>query len=67
MLLLLVPIFDTAFVTVARTLAGVSMAQGGRDHTSHRLVALGLSERGAVLSLWAMAFGSGMVAVLSYR
>ncbi len=66
-LLLLVPLFDTAFVTVARTLAGVSVAQGGRDHTSHRLVALGLSERSAVLSLWAMAFGSGVVAVLSYR
>lgn len=66
-LLLLVPLFDTAFVTVARTLAGRSVAQGGRDHTSHRLVALGLSERGAVLSLWAMACGSGMVAVLSYR
>ncbi len=66
-LLLLVPLFDTAFVTVARTLAGRSVAQGGRDHTSHRLVALGLSERNAVLSLWAMACGSGMVAVLSYR
>ena len=66
-LLLLVPLFDTAFVTVARTLAGRSVAQGGRDHTSHRLVALGLSERGAVLSLWAMACGSGLVAVLSYR
>jgi UDP-GlcNAc:undecaprenyl-phosphate GlcNAc-1-phosphate transferase len=30
-------------------------------------VALGLSERGAVLALWSMAFGSGVVAVLSYR
>ena len=58
-LLLLVPLFDTAFVTVARTLAGRSVAQGGRDHTSHRLVALGMSERGAVLALWAMAFGVG--------
>ncbi len=66
-LLLLVPLFDTAFVTVARTLAGISVAQGGRDHTSHRLVALGLSERSAVLTLWAMAFGSGIVAALSYR
>ncbi len=66
-LILLVPIFDTVFVTVARTLAGRSIAQGGRDHTSHRLVALGLSERGAVLALWGMAFGSGLVAVLSYR
>ncbi len=66
-LVLLVPIFDTLFVTVARTLAGRSIAQGGRDHTSHRLVALGMSERGAVLALWSMAFGSGVVAVLSYR
>jgi len=66
-LLLLVPIFDTLFVSVARTLAGRSIAQGGRDHTSHRLVTLGLSERGAVLALWGMAFGSGLVAVLSYR
>ncbi len=66
-LVLLVPIFDTLFVTIARTLAGRSIAQGGRDHTSHRLVALGLSERGAVLALWSMAFGSGIVGVLSYR
>jgi UDP-GlcNAc:undecaprenyl-phosphate GlcNAc-1-phosphate transferase len=66
-LLLLVPLFDTTFVTVARTMAGRSVAQGGRDHTSHRLVALGLSERGAVLAMWAMAVASGGVAVLSYR
>ncbi|MDH4065318.1 MAG: hypothetical protein OEW19_13040, partial [Acidobacteriota bacterium] len=65
-LLLLVPIFDTTFVTIARTIAGRSVAQGGRDHTSHRLVALGLSERGAVLMLWAIAATSGFVAVLSY-
>jgi UDP-GlcNAc:undecaprenyl-phosphate GlcNAc-1-phosphate transferase len=43
------------------------VAQGGRDHTSHRLVALGLSERGAVLMLWAIAGLSGLVAMLSYR
>ncbi len=66
-LLLLVPIFDTLFVATARTLAGRPLAQGGRDHTSHRLVALGMSERGAVLSLWGMAFASGLVAMLSYR
>src|SRR5262249_47216518 len=36
---------------------------GGRDHTSHRLVALGLSERRAALTLWALAAASGAVAV----
>jgi UDP-GlcNAc:undecaprenyl-phosphate GlcNAc-1-phosphate transferase len=66
-LLLLVPIFDTVFVTVARTLARRPISQGGRDHTSHRLVALGLSERRAVLLLYAVAVVSGGVAFVSYR
>jgi UDP-GlcNAc:undecaprenyl-phosphate/decaprenyl-phosphate GlcNAc-1-phosphate transferase len=66
-LLFLIPIFDTAFVTVTRLLGGRSPAVGGRDHTSHRLVAIGLSERGVVLFLGALAAASGGVAVLSYR
>lgn len=49
---LLIPIFDTTLVTVLRLLAGRSPAVGGRDHSSHRLVALGLSERSAVFVLW---------------
>ena len=44
-LILFIPIFDTLLVTILRKLAGRSVARGGRDHTSHRLVALGLSER----------------------
>ena len=39
---LLIPIFDTTLVTVARILSGRSPAVGGRDHSSHRLVAIGL-------------------------
>ena len=39
--ILLVPIFDTAFVSVTRRLAGRSPLLGGRDHLSHRLVAHG--------------------------
>jgi len=46
---LLIPIFDTTLVTVARLISGRSPATGGRDHSSHRLVAIGLSERNAVL------------------
>jgi UDP-GlcNAc:undecaprenyl-phosphate GlcNAc-1-phosphate transferase len=52
---LLVPIFDTTLVTVLRLLAGRRISQGGRDHTSHRLVSLGIPERNAVLVLWALA------------
>jgi UDP-GlcNAc:undecaprenyl-phosphate/decaprenyl-phosphate GlcNAc-1-phosphate transferase len=62
-LLLLIPIVDTTLVTLTRKLHGRPVSQGGRDHTSHRLVALGLSERRAALVLWALAAASGGVAV----
>ena len=64
---LLVPIFDTTLVTVARLLAGRSPAQGGRDHTSHRLVSLGITERKAVLLLWLLAAVSGGVSLSFQR
>ena len=51
-LILFIPIFDTTLVTVLRKLSGRAASQGGRDHTSHRLVALGLSERRAVWMLY---------------
>src|SRR5258705_9330325 len=54
-LILFIPIFDTTFVTILRKLSGRAASQGGRDHTSHRLVALGMSERHAVLLLYALA------------
>jgi UDP-GlcNAc:undecaprenyl-phosphate GlcNAc-1-phosphate transferase len=63
-LLLLIPIVDTTLVTVSRRMAGRPVSQGGRDHTSHRLVALGLSERAAALTLWTLSALSGAVAVL---
>jgi len=47
--ILAIPIFDTTLVSVARTLHGRSISQGGRDHSSHRLFALGLSERATML------------------
>lgn len=63
-LILFVPIFDTTFVTVLRKLWGRKASQGGRDHTSHRLVALGLSERSAVLMLYGFAIVAGILAVM---
>ena len=62
-LILFVPIFDTTFVTVIRKLWGRKASQGGRDHTSHRLVALGLSERSAVLMLYGFAVCAGALAL----
>jgi UDP-GlcNAc:undecaprenyl-phosphate GlcNAc-1-phosphate transferase len=63
-LLLVIPIFDTTLVTILRKLAGRSVSQGGRDHSSHRLVAMGLSERRAVCLLYALAAVSGLTAIL---
>jgi UDP-GlcNAc:undecaprenyl-phosphate GlcNAc-1-phosphate transferase len=61
---LLIPIFDTTLVTVARLLSGRSPARGGRDHSSHRLVAIGLSERDAVLVLWGLASIGGVIGLV---
>ncbi len=63
-LILFVPIFDTTFVTILRKLWGRKASQGGRDHTSHRLVALGLSERSAVLMIYGFAVVAGTLSLL---
>ena len=65
-LLLLIPIFDTVLVTLARKLSGRPVSQGGTDHVSHRLVAIGFSERRAVFILYLLAatVGTASIAVL---
>lgn len=65
--LMLLPIFDTVFVTLSRKLSARAASIGGRDHTSHRLVALGFSERQAVLLCYALAGCAGVVAFLLGR
>jgi UDP-GlcNAc:undecaprenyl-phosphate GlcNAc-1-phosphate transferase len=66
-LLLLIPIFDTTFVTVTRLITGRRVSTGGRDHTSHRLVAFGISERRALGFLYSVAILSGLLAWLTYQ
>ena len=58
-LVLAVPILDTSLVTVVRLLEGRPVYQGGRDHSSHRLVRFGLSERNVVLLLALIAAALG--------
>ena len=62
-LVLLIPILDTTLVTMSRWLSGRSASVGGRDHSSHRLVAIGLSERSAVAVLWLLAAIGGLLGV----
>jgi UDP-GlcNAc:undecaprenyl-phosphate GlcNAc-1-phosphate transferase len=66
-LVLFIPIFDTTFVTILRKVSGRAASQGGRDHTSHRLVALGMSEQRAVWMLYSFAALSGILALLVQR
>ncbi|MBA3364380.1 MAG: Gfo/Idh/MocA family oxidoreductase [Actinobacteria bacterium] len=59
LLILAVPILDTTLVTVVRLLEGRPIYAGGRDHSSHRLVRHGLSEKRAVVLLALIAAGVG--------
>ncbi len=62
-LILLIPILDTTFVSIMRKLFGRPIYIGGKDHSSHRIVAIGFSEKGAVLILYAFSIASGIMAI----
>jgi UDP-GlcNAc:undecaprenyl-phosphate GlcNAc-1-phosphate transferase len=64
---LVLPIFDTTLVIVSRRRHGRPVMQGGRDHTSHRLAALGLPERSVALLLYAGGAIQGAVALAALR
>lgn len=60
-------IFDTTLVTVLRLKSGGRPWIGGKDHSSHRLVKLGLSERQTVLLLYALGIVVSFSAFLVLR
>jgi UDP-GlcNAc:undecaprenyl-phosphate/decaprenyl-phosphate GlcNAc-1-phosphate transferase len=66
LLVLAVPILDTTLVTVVRLLEGRPVTQGGRDHTSHRLVYEGLSDKRAVVLLSCVSAALGLTS-LAYK
>jgi len=71
--ILCVPLYDITLSTILRIVRGVvknpieAIVYCGRDHLSHRLVALGLSKREAVLVLYLFGMISGTVAVIVVR
>jgi hypothetical protein len=67
LLLLALPVLDTATVTVARLRRGRAVSEGGKDHLSHRLVARGLSPGAAVGVLVATEAAVGLAALLAGR
>lgn len=62
--IMIIPIFDIALVTFSRTGHGRAVFQGGKDHSSHRLVFLGLSEKKAVLVLMAISTLFGLSTIV---
>lgn len=70
---LCVPLYDITLSTILRIRRGVvrgpiaAIVYCGRDHLSHRLVALGLSRREAVLLLHLMGLVSGCVGMIVAR
>jgi UDP-GlcNAc:undecaprenyl-phosphate GlcNAc-1-phosphate transferase len=66
-LVLSVAIFDVALVTVCRLRAGRSPFRGGLDHTSHRLVFIGIPVRVAVALIYSWAIGTGIIALVVSR
>jgi UDP-GlcNAc:undecaprenyl-phosphate GlcNAc-1-phosphate transferase len=59
------PIFDTTLVVFSRLRRGINpLTNPGRDHASHRLVLLGLSQRQAVVLLYGVCCALGLVGLL---
>jgi len=63
----LYPIFDTTLVSVLRRASGKPVSVGGRDHSSHRLVSTGLTERKAVWVFWGIAGVCALCGPLAYN
>lgn len=62
---LALPIFDTALVTISRRVAGFPLSRGGMDHASHRLAALGLTDRATVVVLYGIAASLAAVGIVA--
>ncbi|HEY9669731.1 MAG TPA: MraY family glycosyltransferase [Coleofasciculaceae cyanobacterium] len=63
-LFLLLPVLDTTQVFVRRLLAGKNpLSTPGKDHLHHRLLAMGLSQRRAALTLWGLTVIANWVAM----
>lgn len=61
------PIADTALAIVRRIRAGRPIGQADKGHIHHRLLDLGLSQKKAVLLMWAVTAWLALSAVLLYE
>jgi UDP-GlcNAc:undecaprenyl-phosphate GlcNAc-1-phosphate transferase len=63
-LILALPLFDTSFAILRRTVAGRKIHEADTDHVHHQLARRGLGHRGTVLVLYGVAFVLAIIAVL---
>lgn len=63
-LILSVPIFDTAFAIFRRLLNGQSIVAADKGHLHHRLLSRGFSQRKSVLILYGISALFGVIAIL---
>ena len=63
LIILGIPIFDTYFVFANRFLHKIKFSQPGKDHSHHRIHLMGFSQRDTVLSLYAIQFILGFIAL----
>jgi UDP-GlcNAc:undecaprenyl-phosphate GlcNAc-1-phosphate transferase len=64
LVILAVPLADLAWVVLLRWQSGRPAYLGDTNHLSHRLVRLGLSQRQAVIFIWAVAAAVGSLTSL---
>jgi UDP-GlcNAc:undecaprenyl-phosphate GlcNAc-1-phosphate transferase len=64
LLILGLPIFDTAMVFVSRTRRGVSFFRGGVDHTTHRLARYGFDKLSVAFAVSLITGSLGMAAIV---
>jgi len=63
-----VPIFDTTLVVISRLRRGLNpLTTPGKDHLSHRLVAMGLTQREAVVAIYLICVVLGLLAFFLTR
>lgn len=64
LLVLGLPLFDTAFAIIRRILQGKSPMQADRGHLHHRLIDMGLSQKQSVVIMYTLSSAMGLCAIV---
>jgi UDP-GlcNAc:undecaprenyl-phosphate GlcNAc-1-phosphate transferase len=65
-LILSYPIFDITFVTFARLREGRKFYQGGKDHSTHRMVRMGIKQEHTIWSIYSFCLALSALGISIY-